>query len=128
MKRQIILAIGLIFSGVFFDSCKKADHESTDFRNKFTGRYQVTERINCYGLCGTCSSLRDTVIAVNIGLTDSTLNVLGRDVYLDSTGHYYSYHYGLRLWNDSIPSGYMNGGLGCGQYETYIGFRISNTP
>jgi hypothetical protein len=54
--------------------------------------------------------------------------VLGREVYLDSTGHYYAYHYSLRLWNDSISSTFMNGGLGCGQYEIYKGYRISTTP
>lgn len=130
VKNQIILIIGFIFFGMVLISCHKKDEPdvSTDFRDKYIGKYQVIETITCYGPCDTCSSIKDTVISVNYGATDSTILVLGRDVFLDSTGSYYAYHYGLRLWNDSISSNYMNGGLGCGQYELYIGGRISNVP
>lgn len=109
-------------------SCGKDGVKPGDFRNKYIGKYQTKETIFCYGPCASCSSQRDTVISVNYGLTDSTLNVLGRDVFLDSTGFYYAYHYGLHLRNDSLFSTYMNGGLGCGQYETYIGAKVSNKP
>ncbi len=54
--------------------------------------------------------------------------VLGREVCLDSTGWFNAYHYGLHLWNDSIWSYFMNGGLGCGRYEIYYGYRISEKP
>ena len=122
------LSIFIILIGLKFYSCDKDDNNPNDFRDKYIGKYQVTESINCYGPCCTCSFQKDTVIIVNYGLTDSTLNVLGRDVYLDSTGSYYDYHYGLRLWNDSISSYFMNGGLGCGKKEIYKGYRISDKP
>jgi len=105
-----------------------------DYKN-YIGKYQAREYISSYGLpeyyviCGEPFSLqRDIVITVDFGLTDSTLSVLGRDVYLDATGWYYDYHYSLRLWNDSIQSYYMNGGLECGQNEYLIGHRISENP
>lgn len=128
MKQKIILALWLICSGFIFNSCEKDENQSNDFRDKYIGKYQVTEKISCYGSCSSCLFQRDTVISVNYGLTDSTLNVIGRDVFLDSTGNYHSYHYGLRLWKDSIYSTFMNGGLGCGKYETYKGIRISDKP
>lgn len=114
--------------GTLLTSCYKDDTKPTDFRDKYIGKYQVSENISCYGPCGTCSSLKDTVIIVDYGITDSTLSILGRDVYLDSTEHYHNYHYSLRLWNDSIYSDFMNGGLGCGKKETYNGLKISNNP
>jgi hypothetical protein len=114
----------LIFTCLSATSCKKDVNNLTDFRDKYIGRYQVTETIRCYGPIDPCSSQKDTIIIVRYGLTDSTLNVLGRDVFLDSTGRYNAYHYGLRLWNDSIYSFFMNGGLGAGQYETYEGIRM----
>jgi hypothetical protein len=128
MKQIIRLTAITIFYGILFYSCDKDENKPIDFRDKYIGRYQVNEKIDCYGPCSTCSSQKDTVIIVNYGLTDSTLSVLGRDVWLDSTGRYYDYHYGLRLWNDSINSHFMNGGLGCGQHEIYEGYRISSKP
>jgi len=112
MKKHLQLIRTVIIVGAISYSCVK----------------EVKEKISCYGPCGSCFSMRDTIISVNYGKTDSTLNVLGRDVYLDSTGSYYAYHYGLRLWNDSIQSNFMNGGLGCGRYEVYTGFKISDKP
>lgn len=123
---KYMLTFGVI-SMVVLTACTK-DSDPVDFRDQYIGKYSVTEYINCYGNCWECSSQKDTVITVSYGLTDSTLHVLGRNVYLDSTGSYYAYHYGLRIWNDSISSNYMNGGLGCGQYEVYIGVRISKEP
>ena len=122
------LALLLISCGMVINACKKDDKGPKDSRDQYIGKYQTTESINCYGPCGTCSYQKDTVITVSYGLTDSTLNVLGRDVHLDSAGWYFSYHYGLHLWNDSVYSNYMNGGLGCGQYEVYEGYRISHEP
>ncbi len=112
-------------------SCHKNESKKSDPEDKYVGKYQVHENISSYGFppCGDpYSSEKDTVISVVRGKTDTTLVVLGREVYLDSTGHYYAYHYSLRLWNDSISSTFMNGGLGCGQYEIYKGYRISTTP
>ena len=128
MRLTIVLTLIIICSGLFFNSCHKDENKSIDFRDKYLGKYQVELSIRCYGPCFTCSSLRDTVIVVDYGLTDSTLSVLGREVSLDSAGYYSAYHYGLRLWNDSISSMFMNGGLGCGQYEVYTGYRISDHP
>jgi len=119
----------MIFYGFIFNSCKKDDVKPNDVRAKYIGKYQVHEKISSYGSpeCGEpFNRERDTIISVIYGKTDSTLNVLGRDVYLDSAGNYYAYHYGLRLWNDSIYSYFMNGGLGCGQDEIYNGYKISN--
>lgn len=97
-----------------------------DTRLKFVGQYKVVEKIYSYGdpKCGSYSSTRDTIISVKTGATDSTIAVLGRDVYLDSNNEYYAYHYGLQFRNDSIFSTYMNGGLGCGQYEVYTGVKL----
>ena len=134
MKYKYLLSIGfrkvfiimLIFHGTFFISCNKCDNKPTDFRNQYIGEYQVSKSIRCYGTCWTCSSEKDTVIVVNYGLTDSTLSLFGRDVCLDSDGYYFDYHYELRIWNDSIYSQFMNGGLGCGKYEIFEGSRISS--
>ena len=114
-----------------FFSCKEPIFKRYDKRYKFIGKYNVKKTINSYGSpeCGEPYSYEtDTTIIVNYGKTDSTLDVFGRDVWLDSTGRYSEYHYGLRLWNDSISSTWMNGGLGCGQYISHIGVKISNKP
>jgi hypothetical protein len=84
-----------------------------------------------YGLAICGESFRrekDTIISVTYGTTDSTLNVPGSDVYLDSDGYYRANHYRLRLWNDSIFSHFMNGSIGCGIVEVYDGYRISRNP
>jgi hypothetical protein len=112
-------------------SCNKSPCKCHDFRDKYVGKYSVKEEVTSYGFpeCGDPYHwIRDTVISVNYGATDSTLEVLGRDLFIDSTGYYYSYHYSLRLWNDSLLSYFMNGGLGCGQYEVFKGTRASTTP
>lgn len=109
-------------------ACKKECDTPSDFRDEWRGKYQCVETVNCYGPCFTCSSSRDTIISVDYGTSDSTLLVLGREVWLDSGGSYSAYHYGLNFRNDSIFSNYMNGGLGCGQYESYVGVKISDTP
>jgi hypothetical protein len=111
-----------------FSSC---DRITIDFQEKYVGKYQVQEELQNYCLppCDNYYySLKDTIITVDFGTTDSTLIVLGREVQLDSNGFFYAYHYGLHLWNDSIWSYYMNGGLGWGRFEKYIGFRISENP
>ncbi len=114
-----------------FISCDKDDSIPSDFRDDFIGKYQVHKSVNSYGFpeCGEhFSREQDTIISVTYGESDSTMHVLGREVYLDSAGWFSDYHYGLRLWNDSIYSHFMNGGLGCGQYEMYEGFKISSNP
>lgn len=126
MKLKTICFL-IIFCGLMI-SCDKENSGPKDFRDKYIGKYQVTESIDCYGSCVSCSSQIDTVISVKYGSTDSSLSVLGRNVTLDSTGFYYAYHYGLQFRNDSIYSNFMNGGLGCGQYEVYNGYRISEKP
>lgn len=109
-------------------SCKKDSNTPSDFRDEYVGQYQCTETVSCYGPCSTCYTVRDTLISVNYGNSDTTLLVLGREVWLDSSGSYYAYHYGLNFRNDSIFSNYMNGGLGCGQYISHAGVKISDTP
>ncbi|MDX2432741.1 MAG: hypothetical protein QNK35_17520 [Bacteroides sp.] len=131
MKKRISVVVFMILYGLVLNSCNKDDNKPDDFRDKYIGQYQVHEKISSYGFpeCGEpYSREKDTIIVVNYGNTDSTLDVLGRDVYLDSAGNYYDYHYGLRLWNDSISSYFMNGGLGCGRNEVYKGYRISDQP
>ncbi|MBA7544930.1 hypothetical protein ES705_37291 [subsurface metagenome] len=127
---QLIIGI-LAIGSLYFMSCGKSDSKPSDFRDKYIGKYQVHEWISSYGFpdCGEpYSRERDTIIRVIYGETDSTLIVLGRVVWLDSSGYFSDYHYGLRLWNDSIWSYYMNGGLGCGQIEIYEGYKISDIP
>lgn len=124
-NRKILMI--LVFSCLIFSSC---DKESYDLRDKYVGKYQTKAQFRSYGFpeCGYVNYSKDTIISVNYGTTDSTLIVLGREVWLDSTGCYYAYHYGLCIWHDSIHSSYMNGGLGCGIYENYEGYRISEKP
>jgi hypothetical protein len=125
-NRKILMI--LVLSFLIFSNCEK---ENEDFRDNYVGQYQVVEILQSYGFpqCGApYYSVKDTIITVNYGTTDSTLILLGREVWLDSNGYYYAYHYGLRIWHDSIHSSYMNGGLGCGCYENYKGYRISNKP
>lgn len=130
MKQIIRLTSIITFYGLLFLSCDKDEIKPIDFRDKYIGIYQVQERIISYGdpQCGEYYYEKDTVISITYGDTDTTLKVLGRDVWLDSAGRYDDYHYGLRLWNDSISSHFMNGGLGCGQHEIYEGYRISSKP
>jgi hypothetical protein len=121
--------IPVIFLAFFFlTACDKEDNTPSDLRDEFRGQYQCRETVSCYGSCGTCSTVRDTIISIDYGNSDSTITVLGREVWLDSAGSYSAYHYGLYFRNDSIFSNYMNGGLGCGQYESYVGVKISDTP
>lgn len=125
-----ILLFGILLIMQLF-SCKKPIFKQFDKRYKYIGKYSVHKTIKSYGFpeFGEPYSYEtDTTISINFGETDSTLNVLGRDVWLDSTGRYGSYHYGLRLWDDSISSIFMNGGLGSGQYISYLGIKISNKP
>jgi hypothetical protein len=124
-KTTSLLLITIV---LFIFSCKTETTNPSDPRDIYLGEYQTTENISSYGSleCGDPYEYeRDTIIVVTKGQTDSTLLVLGREVYLDSTGRTGAYHYSLRLWNDSIYSFFMNGGLGCGQYEVYRGYKIS---
>ncbi len=120
--------LSLFFCLAVFSSCKKDCDKPADPRDEFVGQYQCRETISCYGSCGTCYTERDTVLSVYYGNTDTTILFIGREVWLDSTGSYYAYHYGLNFRNDSVFSSYMNGGLGCGAYETYFGVKIADTP
>jgi hypothetical protein len=129
MKHLRLLFL-LLFSIVIFSSCEK-EFWKKDFRDKYVGKYQVTEKLTVYG-SPHCNlgpdSEKDTIIIVDYGSKKNTLFVLGREVELDEDGYYYAYHFGLRIWNDSIWSLHMNGGLGCGIYERYEGYRISSKP
>jgi hypothetical protein len=127
MRKKVKILIILVPFGLIFSLCQK---ERVDFRDKYIGKYQTTAQFRSYGFpqCGYINYTKDTVISVSYGTTDSTLIVLGREVWLDSNGYYYAYHYGLHIWHDSIDSHYMNGGLGCGCFETYEGYRISDKP
>lgn len=130
MKRRIILYI-LLFVAFAITACEKGFWKPKDFRDAYVGKYQVTEKLTVYGspLCDLGPDTeKDTVIIVDYGSKKTTLFVLGREVELDEEGYYYAYRFGLRIWNDSIWSLHMNGGLGCGIYEHYEGYRISSNP
>jgi hypothetical protein len=128
MKTNLIIIGIFIITCFYLKSCDKDESNPTDFRTKYVGKYQVHEQIFSYGLGDPINSERDTYISVRYGGTNSTLLVLGREVLLDLSGCFTDYHYYLRLWNDSIYSSFMNGGLGGGQYEIYEGYKISDTP
>ena len=129
MKQVLRLTAIILFYGLQFFSCDKDENKPIDFRDKYIGKYQVNEKINCYGICPACTSQKDTIIVVNYGLTDSTISVLGRDLWLDSTGRYAAgYHDYLSLWNDSIYSHFRIGGLGCPTVYIHEGYRISSSP
>ena len=103
MKHLRLLFL-LLFSIVIFSSCEK-EFWKKDFRKKYVGIYQVTEKLTVYG-SPNCplgpDSEKDTVIIVDYGSKKNTLFVLGREVELDEDGYYYAYRFGLRIWNDSI--------------------------
>jgi hypothetical protein len=122
MNLKTLIVGTTVCLGAVFNSCN--EEKTVDFREEYIGDYAVVETTECYGPYNTCFSDKDTVITVSYGLTDTTLNVLDREVWLDSNGRFYDYHYELRLWNDRIYSRFMNGGLGLGQYETYEGYKI----
>jgi hypothetical protein len=91
----------------------------------------VAEKVGSYGFpeCGEPYSWeKDTIISVTYGETDTTLFVLGREIWLDSTGVHYAYHFNIRLWNDSLNAYNRIGGLGCGRVETHEGYRVSDKP
>ena len=115
-----------MFGGCIIFNCRKEKINShLDYRSNFTGKYKTKYQVSCYGPCWTCNTVKDTIISVVSAAADSSITVLGRTFKIDISGEYYSYHYGLTFRHDSIFSTYMNGGLGCGAYETYIGYRIS---
>lgn len=128
MKRKS-WPILLLISGLIFLSCNKEDDKKNDFRNKYIGKYAVHEEVsNFLGDSGSSSHEIDEIISVNYGETDSTLNVLDRDVYLDSNGEFHAYKFSLRIWNDSITSYYRWGGLGGGGSSETTGYKISSIP
>jgi hypothetical protein len=124
IRSFLLVSALLIF---IFTSCEKAFWKK-DYRDKFVGKYQVTEEKRSYGPCGFENYLRDTLIIVDYGNSDSLLVVLGRDVYPDKNGYYRTYDHEVRFRNDSILSRYKFGGLGCGYYITHEGKRISSKP
>jgi len=113
---------------VLWAGCSKDRLIKNDFRNKYVGKYQVVKNIDSYGPCWDLHTKMDTVISVKYGDSDSTLFVLGREVNLNNNGFYGEYHYSLRIWNDSIRSYFMDGGLGCGNYIIHEGYRIDKKP
>jgi len=123
LNQKLFILILLIIGGLTF-GCKKDN--KPDFRDQYVGVYAVKERYVPYppDTINDTSYERDTVIIVDYGKTDTTLRVLGRDIYLDEHGHYGVYHYSLRLWNDSISSYFMNGGLGGGTRIYHDGVRV----
>ena len=119
----------LIIAGlIFWAGCSKDRLKKNDYRNQWVGKYQVVETVDSYGPCWDRHTRKDTVISVTYGNSDSTLFVLGREVKLNEEGFYGAYHYALRIWNDSIWSYFMNGGLGCGDHIKHEGYRISEKP
>ncbi len=124
LRYLILLISGL----VLWAGCSKDRLKKNDFRNQYVGKYQVVKTVDSYGPCWDLHTKKDTVISVKYGDSDSTLFVLGRDVKLNNNGFYCDYHYSLRIWNDSIRSYFMDGGLGCGNYIKYLGYRIDKKP
>lgn len=121
----------IIFLSILFTGCKKEEAVSDHPVYKYIGRYQTHLKVNSYGsVSGNpgYSYEKDTVISVKPGNTQHSLWVLGREIVLDTAGYFYDYHYSIHLWNDSIISTFMNGGLGGGVYEVYTGYRISLVP
>jgi hypothetical protein len=119
----LILILNCLF--LFLNSCEK---DKPDSRDKYIGDYAVLQSVNCYGPCGNCSYQRDTVIRVGYGKTDTTLNVLGRDIYLEADGVCAGYHLSIKILDGYLSASFMNGGLGCGTYENYEGNKIIADP
>ncbi len=125
---KVLLILLFVFQHV---SCKKDVEIKTkfDYRDKFIGKYKVTETKYCYGNCGNCYSKKDSIININYGYLDSTISVLGYEyLQLDETGSYFGRYLSIRLWNDSIKATRSEGGLGCGVNYYYVGRRISKKP
>jgi len=124
MKTFKCFAIFGLVAMLFQASCKKEGAEK-DYRNAFTGTYAVKETTTCYGGMGDCYYEKDTTIYVTPGDTDSTINVLGRNLAINTDGHYATSHHHLQFRNDSIISFFKYGGLGGGTYVWHVGKRIS---
>jgi hypothetical protein len=126
MKTRNLLYYTLIVAFALI-SCEKAFWKK-DYRDKFVGKYQVVEEKRSYGPCGFENYLKDTLIVVDYGHSDSLLIVLGREVYPDKNGYFRTYDHEVIFQNDSIFSRNKFGGLGCGYYITHQGKRISSKP
>lgn len=121
-----ILLTGIALSIITW-ACSKDQTAPVDFRDPYIGQYQVKENIFPYGSChpnDPVPTKKDTVIEIGYGETDTTLSVLGRDIWLDSMNLHHRYHYSLYLTPDSIYSTFLNGGLGCGFTEKHYGRKI----
>lgn len=114
---------------ILFFSCNKNDENPTDSRDKYIGQYAVWHIINKNGpieKCGENYYLKnDTIINVSYGETDTTLNILGRDVYLDSLGWFNTEYFNLKLWDKDISIYIENKtSIWCTTYQEYQGHRI----
>jgi hypothetical protein len=134
MTKKLPGSIFLNLTVVFFmlNGCASDKDDFTDFRNKYIGKYQVKEMQKNYREPDddVYSFLRDTIISVNYGNSDSTVEVIGRDVKLNSKGYYSSSYFAMRIWNDSIYCFTIpfEGEDEDGRCEIYSGHRISKIP
>lgn len=112
----------------FNHSCRKdtlPHYESS----KFVGKYLVTITANKSGqYCQTPANLptRTEIIIVDYGNTDSTINVFGKETYLNMEGN--DPKSTLKIWDDTFSFGYSDGPLGCKIYYTYKGERFDTSP
>lgn len=125
-RQRIKISISILFFLNVLIACHKTSTPSiqtpNDFRDKWIGTYYSKMHIQSYGQCGTPYELDlDTAITVTKSTKDSILQIGSREIVLDSSQSAYGYHFSIHFQNDSLYMNYMNGGLGCGQYETTRG-------
>jgi len=120
--------INIIFLILILFSCNKENNNLNKNLSNYIGKYQTVSKFTTFGAMPYSNIEKDTIISVDYGNSDTTLIVLNREVWLDKNREFYDYHYGLQFRNDSIFSTFMNGGLGGGNYEYYVGYKISDKP
>jgi len=109
-------------------SCRK-DVKVFFKSSKYVGKYAVTVTSNASGQ--SCQQLityptTQKIIVVNYGKTDSTINVFGQEILLDSLGN--DPWSSLKIHDDTLTYYYSEGPLGCKRNYNYNGVRFDTSP
>ena len=129
--RNFLLLLGF---SIILVSCKKDEvkEEPTplDYRQQWTGAYDVIRYCSTWGGAGGSSS--QTADTIYVSILEGTLDSIAVEqtlIPIDSNGYYYnnpfSYNfYGVQFWNDSISINFASGGLGGGSSCETFGRKI----
>lgn len=95
---------------------------------RYVGRYRCKHVSVCYGALGNCRYESEELVSIRTGATDTTFELLGRDLFFGTVDCGYDYHFSACLAGDSLHINFMNGGLGGGMNETYDGIKVDDQP